>query len=244
MTTFGKKTSQGPMPAAKPTFGKKPTSAPVGRAAPAANRMSPEAMAFLQSERERKPAAPAAPAKASKPAYAAPSSQPAGDLGLGKPVWGRRVLARLVDEFGVWFLIFLVFRDGLSAATSTYITAGAGTPAENAAALELLGYGVIFMLIQSAYNIAMESSSTQATLGKMLVGAQVTARDGSKPGLGAVIMRNTFGRFVVNVVPFYAGYLMGLFNAERRCLHDMMSNTVVRRRAPGGAPASYGEVFA
>lgn len=244
MTTFGKKTSQGALPAAKPTFGKKPAGAPVSRPAPSASRMSPEAMAFLQSERERKPAAPAAPAKPSKPAYAAPAAPPSGEFGLGKPVWGRRVIARLVDEFGVWFLIFLVFRDGLSAATGTYIAAPAGSPAETAAAIDLLGYGVIFMLVQCAYNVAMESSAHQATLGKMLVGAQVTARDGSKPSFGAVVMRNTVGRFVVNVVPVYAGYLMGLFNKERRCLHDIMANTVVRRRMPAGAPASYGEVFA
>jgi len=241
MATFGKKTSTAPLAAAKPAFGKKASAAPAGRATPPSNRLSPDAMAFLQSERERKPAAPAT---GSKPAYAAPASQPAGGLNLGKPVWGRRVIARLVDEFGVWFLIFLFFRDGLSAAVGTYISADAGSPAENAAALDLLGYGAIFMFVQCAYNIAMEASAKQATLGKMLVGAQVTARDGSKPGLGGVIMRNTFGRFVVNVVPFYAGYLMGLFNKERRCLHDMMSNTVVRQRVPGAASANYGDVFA
>jgi len=240
MATFGKKNAMGTGPGPQSSFGRKAAAAATHRAPPpASERLSPEALTFLQSERQR---APAAPAKTAQPAYAAPRSDM--DFGLGKPVWGRRVVARLVDEFGVWLLILAVFYNDLSKALSVYIAAPQGSPAEAAASVTLFGYAVIFMIIQSAYNIIMEASGAQATLGKMLVGAQVTARDGSKPSLGKVIMRNTVGRFVVNLVPVYAGYMMGLFNKERRCLHDMMSGTVVRKRVPGGAAAGYGEVFA
>jgi uncharacterized RDD family membrane protein YckC len=90
----------------------------------------------------------------------------------------------------------------------------------------------------------MEASRLQATLGKLMVGAVVTDRDGNKPGLGGIIMRNTLGRFVVNMVPFYAGYVMGLFRKDRRGLHDLMSGTMVRKREPAGASAGYSEVFA
>ena len=243
MTTFGKKNVMGGAPATMPGFGKKTSAPTVHRAPPPANdRLSPEALAFLQSERKRAPVGPAQTARPAQSAYAAPRSDM--DYGLGNPVWGRRVVARLVDEFGVWFLILAVFYNDLSKALSVYIAAPQGSPAEASASVTLFGYAVIFMIIQSAYNIIMEASATQATLGKMLVGAQVTARDGSKPSLGKVIMRNTVGRFVVNLVPVYAGYLMGLFNKERRCLHDMMSGTVVRKRVTGGAATGYGEVFA
>lgn len=236
MTTFGTRQPAG----GKPAFGKKTAPSPAGRALPAPkDRLSPEALAFLTAERARAPAQPAQPSYATPKAAASPSA-----YGAGKPVWGRRIVARLVDELGVWLLIYLIFRDGLSAAVSTYITAGAGTPAENAAAVSLFGYAVIFMLAQSAYNIVMEASSTQATLGKMMMGAVVTNREGGRPSLGGVILRNTAGRFVSNILPLYIGYLMGLFNRERRCIHDMMSGTVVRQRTPAGAPASYGEVFA
>ena len=57
-------------------------------------------------------------------------------------------------------------------------------------------------------------------------------------------MRNTLGRFVVNIIPFYIGYFIGLFKADRRCIHDMMSGTMVRQRLPGGGAAQLGEVFA
>ena len=68
--------------------------------------------------------------------------------------------------------------------------------------------------------------------------------NGGKPGLGGIIMRNTLGRFIVNVVPFCAGYVMGLFRKDRRCLHDIMSGTMVRKRVPAALSEGYGEVFA
>ena len=72
----------------------------------------------------------------------------------------------------------------------------------------------------------------------------VTAKDGTKPSLGGVIMRNTLGRFVVNIIPFYIGYFIGLFKSDKRCVHDMMSATMVRKRMPGGGAVQVGEVFA
>lgn len=263
MTTFGKKAAM-PAPApAKATFGKKVAAPPQGRMPPPPTRLSPQATAFLETERRRAAAMPQPKAeKAAIPGFTAPkftgkpADEPAPsryysapresrtDAYADKPVWGRRVIARFVDEIGVWVLIFAVFNQTLMAALSAYVAAEPGSAHEAAAGLDLVGYALIFMVAQCVYNIAMESSSLQATIGKLMVGAVVTARDGRKPTLGSVIMRNTVGRFVANVMPFYAGYLIGLFNSERRCLHDMMSGTVVRKRVPGASTATYGEVFA
>lgn len=227
------------MTAHRPTFGKKvsgtlPQRASAGAQAP----LSPAAQAFLAREIQGgKPPAAAAPLPWER--QEAPPS-----FGTGKPVWGRRIIARLADELLVWFLLYLVFNAQLSAAVSTYIVEPEGSPAEAMAAVTLFGYGLLFAFIQCVYNIAMEASSLQATLGKMMVGAVVTAKDGTKPRLGGVIMRNTLGRFVVNIIPFYIGYFIGLFKADRRCIHDMMSGTMVRQRLPGGGAAQVGEVFA
>lgn len=57
-------------------------------------------------------------------------------------------------------------------------------------------------------------------------------------------MRNTVGRFCANIIPFYVGYVCGLFRAGRRFIHDLIAATMVRERTPDGAPATYGEVFA
>ncbi len=227
------------MTAQRPTFGKKVAPAPQGRFNRAASQadLSPAARDFLEGS-----------LKPQNPAPSAPMPWKIGDeqvsAGAGKPVWGRRVVARLVDELLVWFAIYLVFHAQLSAAVSTYIVAPQGSPEESMAAVTLFGYGLLFAFIQCVYNIVMEASSLQATLGKMMVGAVVTAKDGTKPGLGGVIMRNTLGRFVVNIIPFYIGYFIGLFKSDKRCVHDMMSATMVRKRMPGGGAVQVGDVFA
>lgn len=245
MTTFGKKNAAGAQPQPAPAFGRKTTEPAAQRkAAPASSQLSPEALAFLQSERSRVPEQPVKTAKPGKPAGPSYSSSSVTDqAGAGKPVWGRRVIARFVDELGMWFLIFLLLREPMTSALNAHALT-VGTPSEGTAVLPLLGFALLFLIGQAIYNIAMEASSLQATLGKMLVGAVVTARDGSKPSLRSIIIRNTVARLLVNVVPFCIGYLMGLASSERRCLHDIMANTVVRKRVAGAAVGNYGEVFA
>ena len=223
----------------RPTFGKKSSTPSWGTAArPAASKpLSQEAQVFLHRERK----------STDRPSYefTGKSNRTAGEaIGAGKPVWGRRVIARIVDELLIWALVFLMFRDGLGRAFSAYIEGAPGSAAEDAAALSLLGYALLWGLIECVYNIGMEASRYQATLGKMMVGAVVTDRNGEKPGLGGVIMRNTLGRFIANMVPFYAGYVMGLFRKDRRCLHDITSGTMVRKRMPAAAASGYNEVFA
>ncbi len=275
MTTFGKRDSALGAPGAKPTFGKKNAQPVPGRSAPPqTERLSPQAMAFLEAERNRPPVAaahppvrqsaaaplpphrPPAPLMAEaaampvEPKVAAPTRpyveprRPSHHAYAGKPVWGRRVAARIVDEFGVWVLIYVLFNDGFTSALSAYAGADPGSPQEVAASVDIFGFAMIFMVAQCAYNIAMESSSLQATLGKLMVGAVVTGRDGKKPTLGSIVLRNTIGRFAANVIPFCAGYIVGLFNEERRCVHDMIGGTVVRKRAAPQPSGNYGEAFA
>ena len=224
---FGKKSSsQGHRPAARPT---------------ASQGLSDKAEAFLQRERA---AASEQPERTS--AFPFPESGSASGSGVsgGKPVWGRRIIARIVDEMLVWGLLFLMFHEDIGRQLSVYIEAPMGSAQEDAAGVALFGYAFLWACLEAAYNIAMEASRLQATLGKMMVGAVVTDRDGAKPGLGGVIMRNTLGRLVVNLIPFNVGYLIGLFKKDRRCIHDMMSGTMVRKRAPAAVSAGYGEVFA
>jgi len=221
----------------RPVFGKKTSAAarrPAG-AAPTAD-LSPEARAFLARERQ----------SAGSPSYedTVPSGRSTDSVNAGKPVWGRRIIARFVDEFLVWGLVFLLFRGDLVQALDAYVQSPPGSAATDAAAFTLFGYVLLWGVVECVYNIAMEASRYQATLGKMLVGAVVTDRNGDKPGLGGVIMRNTLGRLLSNMIPFYIGYLMGLFNKDRRCAHDMTSGTMVRARLPAAVASSYSEIFA
>ncbi|MFN3911531.1 RDD family protein [Hyphomonas sp.] len=238
MATFGKQVSTGG-PAAKPAFGKKSAPSPMGRAAPAAReQLSPQALAFLQSERSRAPEPapkPGAPRAASIPAYAASSS--AVNPYAGQPVWGRRIIALLIDSLIVGLPVFFFFGLGI-------FGAAAAAPTDNAAFIAVLTFSVILGVCSIIYSVSMEASKKQATWGKLAVGAIVTDTSGGKPTLGAVILRNTAGRFCSNVIPFYIGYFIGLGRADRRCIHDLIAGTMVRKRAADGGPASYGDVFA
>jgi len=237
MATFGKQVTGGGAAAAKPTFGKKTAPSPMGRAAPAArDKLSPEALAFLQSERSRAPEPAASKFGAvqkhssSSPVFVAPSG-PASHQ-AGKPVWGRRIIATLID--GAVFAVPLVLMIGAMGPQPNMTDAQFAT-----------GYiGVLLFLVFGAlfYAVAMESSSLQATLGKMAVGAIVTDKMGGKPSLGAVIMRNTLGKLVSGITPLYLSYLMGLVRQDRRCLHDLIAGTMVC--AKGKASLSYEQTFA
>lgn len=229
MTAYGNRQAAG----GKPTFGKKVTAPMAGRSGPAPKeRLSPEALAFLNSERAR------APVQSAQPSYASPKAAPVSSVyGAGKPVWGRRIIAILIDSFIIGVPVFFLFGFGIFGAV-------AAAPSDTAALMGVLMFSLILGVASIVYSVAMEASSKQATLGKMAVGAIVTDVHGGRATLGAIILRNTVGRFCSNLIPFYIGYFLGLFREDRRCLHDLIGGTMVRRRLPAGAPSGYGEVFA
>ena len=82
-----------------------------------------------------------------------------------------------------------------------------------------------YPLVSGLYYIGMESSGTQATLGKMAVGIKVTDADGRRLGRGQAL-----GRWVSHLlcyVTLYIGYLMAAFTDRKRGLHDMVASTLV-----------------
>ena len=84
--------------------------------------------------------------------------------------------------------------------------------------------GVMF-IIQMLYFSIMESSSKQATLGKMVLGIVVTDADGKRISLGRSLGRN-LGKIVSQIILFI-GYFMVAFTKKKQGLHDMMANCVV-----------------
>lgn len=228
MTAYGNRQTAG----GKPTFGKKAAAPMAGRSGAAPKeRLSPEAAAFLNAERAR---TSSAPARSATPSYANPKPAASSVHGAGKPVWGRRIIALLIDSalFVVPLVLLIVAMGPQPMMTDAQFATGF------IAALLFVGLGSI------VYYVVMESSSLQATLGKMAVGAIVVDKNGGKPTLGAIILRNTVGRFCSNMIPFYIGYFLGLFRADRRCLHDLIAGTMVCKRSADGAPANYSQVFA
>jgi len=78
------------------------------------------------------------------------------------------------------------------------------------------------------YFALMESSKTQATLGKMALGLYVTDLNGNKIGFGRATGRY-FGKLVSGLI-LCVGFLMAGWTAKKQALHDIIAETLVLKR--------------
>ena len=84
---------------------------------------------------------------------------------------------------------------------------------------------IISFLIGWIYFAAMESSSKQATLGKLALGIKVTDYDGNKISFGKATGR-FFGKILSGII-FCIGFIMVAFTNKKQGLHDLMAGTLV-----------------
>ena len=86
-------------------------------------------------------------------------------------------------------------------------------------------YYLIVVVINLAYFVLLESSSRQASLGKMAVGIKVGDELGQRiSGL------NALGRSLsklLSALILGIGYIMAAFDVRKQALHDKIANTVV-----------------
>jgi len=220
MTTFGKKPSNGSFGQRKaPDFAGQPRKQQNSQAA-----LSADAMAFLERERTR-------PAE---PSYAGNSGTSQGALVGDKPVFGARIFAFLIDTMIITVPFFIIMAPSFMADLEANSALAAADPDAYDLQVQLMviKWGLMHGIIRAIYSISMESWKG-ATLGKMALGLVVADNDGYKPGLMSIVLRNTFGRFITNLVPFYIGYFMAFSNEKRKCIHDMIAGSTVRKKAVG-----------
>jgi uncharacterized RDD family membrane protein YckC len=85
----------------------------------------------------------------------------------------------------------------------------------------------LFLCAAWIYEAAMESSSKQATLGKMALGLKVTDEQGRRISFARATARY-FSKFISFMILFI-GYIMAGFTARKQALHDMIAGTLVTR---------------
>ena len=163
---------------------------------------------------------PASPYAASAPPYQAVA--PAVGIGYGG-FWIRAVAA-IIDGIILRVVvapIHLVF-GGLGMAGMM-----SGLPHRG---LALLGGGVTFILLLFGswlYEAFMESSSYQATLGKMIFGMRVTDLNGNRISFERATGRH-FAKWLSTMI-LCIGYIMVGFTERKQGLHDLLAGTLVRR---------------
>lgn len=140
----------------------------------------------------------------------------------------RRVAAYLIDStlVGVAYysvftaLMVLVFALGVFGDSSKWLQ----NTNVMSAVMIVLGYGV-YGLISVGYYAGLESSSMQATLGKLAVGIKVVDAGGARLSRGRALAR--WASSFASYATFGVGYLMAAFTERKRGLHDLIAGTQV-----------------
>jgi uncharacterized RDD family membrane protein YckC len=94
----------------------------------------------------------------------------------------------------------------------------------------MLGYeiaGGMNLLLSWLYYSLMESSGTQATLGKMVMGLKVTDLDGDRITFKKATIR--YFSKILSALILLIGFIMAAFNPQRQTLHDKIAGTYVMR---------------
>ena len=108
--------------------------------------------------------------------------------------------------------------------------------AAEAIATFFAGFGfimIITLLLTWAYFALMESSGWQGTVGKKIMGIQVTDVNGGRITLGRATIRLAAKAFLSGW--FLIGYILALFTQRKQALHDLIAGTLVLTRQPAYA---------
>jgi len=193
---------------------------PVVTSSPGATPVSPGAIPS---------AGPAATGYAAQPPYA--PAYPAAGVRYGG-FW-IRVVAAIIDFFIVRVVLFPIkAMFGLGGLALGGFGAGGLGGFHHGLGLPFLifGGGVLALLSLGAnwlYEALMESSSYQATLGKMIFGMKVTDLYGNRISFARATGRH-FAKIISTLILFF-GFIMIGFTERKQGLHDMIAGTLVPR---------------
>jgi uncharacterized RDD family membrane protein YckC len=95
----------------------------------------------------------------------------------------------------------------------------------SAAIVVIIVVAVLNIVIEWLYFAFMESSSKQATFGKIIVGIIVTDTEGNKISFAKATGRY-FGKFISGFI-LGIGYLLAAFTEKKQTLHDIFSSCLV-----------------
>jgi uncharacterized RDD family membrane protein YckC len=89
----------------------------------------------------------------------------------------------------------------------------------------VFGLGGLVILITLLYYVLMTARG--ATIGKKVFGLKVVKADGTPPGFGRALLRQTIGYFVSSF--FWLGFIWIAFDPQRQGWHDKIAGTYVVR---------------
>lgn len=162
---------------------------------------------------------------------------------------GARFLAALIDGIVIGIPIGIISTVLSAMMAARVVTRAAGkTYNPGMAATDVgtvfAGFGMIMIisvLLSWAYFAMMESSAWQGTVGKKIMGIQVTDVNGGRISLGKATIRLAVKAFLSGW--FLIGYIMAFFTQRKQALHDMIAGTLVLTKAAYPMPAGYPQQY-
>ena len=168
---------------------------------------------------------PAPPNQASSYAASATAYQAVAPIaGVGYGGFWIRVVAAIIDAI---ILRVVVAPVGMIFGGLGMAGMMSGIPHRG---LRILGGGITIILLifgSWLYEAFMESSSYQATLGKMIFGMRVTDLNGNRISFERATGRH-FAKWLSTMI-VGIGYIMVGFTERKQGLHDLLAGTLVRR---------------
>ena len=163
---------------------------------------------------------------ASAPVMSAPPVQDSNTIVMPVRYGGfwRRVGAYFIDGIIVGAVVTIpaFMFGGLNAMSIRDLNDTNGLNALLRFELTLSSFGIILAWLYCAF---MESSTRQATVGKMALGMKVTDLEGNRISFGRATGR-FFGK-IISAIIFYIGFIMVAFTPKKQGLHDMIAATLV-----------------
>ncbi|MBA4144290.1 MAG: RDD family protein [Cytophaga sp.] len=151
--------------------------------------------------------------------------------------FGQRLVAIIIDSIIIWLLQMFIIVPLLAAigigAAGGMSTMDMEDPEQVgglvAVIMAMAGtYFIVAMAVQILYFTFMESSKTQATVGKLAMGIKVTDLNGNKLDFGKAFVRNLC-RLLSNFT-FLIGYIIAAFTEKKQALHDIIAGTLVVKK--------------
>jgi uncharacterized RDD family membrane protein YckC len=176
---------------------------------------------------------PYPPAASAAPTYShPPTSRPSTAVSYAG-FW-KRVLAYLIDAFVLYFPFSLLeipfgMRKAYEVLNQKVLAADtdlhAAVQAYQNFYIEQWPYFLTTLVLGWLYFAVCESSSWQATIGKLALGMRVTDLHGARISFGRALGR--YGGKLISGFIFCVGFLLVAFTQRKQGLHDMLANTLV-----------------
>jgi uncharacterized RDD family membrane protein YckC len=153
--------------------------------------------------------------------------------------FGARFVAMIIDYIIIGVLQGVVITPILAVMGLGIASQAQGGDLENLSDAEAIGLvgtlmagiGTTLIVVWSIsllYFAILESSKSQASVGKMALGIKVTDTNGDRLNFGKALLRSV-GKIISGMI-MYIGYIMAAFTEKKQALHDMIANTIVVKK--------------